>query len=180
MGTPIYVRDYKAFICPSTDNVVDQPNHLRANADSPGDTKGAHSYEPRLNMVTDVQLGHGQTFPDGYVVPPPSPGETQICWKSQKKCRNVSENCVITDADDDQPAYPNDVNNWPEAMNNHGAQGMNCGFLDGHVAFTFTGKPIVEAYMGGHYEPSVPAGILGIYISWTGNGASRIYGPWLK
>src|SRR5436190_3379632 len=168
VGTPIYVRDYKAFICPSTDNVVDQPNHLRANAESPTDTKGAHSYEPRLHMTTDATLGKGQTFTDGYVVPAPSPGETGICWKSQKNCRNAADNNVICDADDDQPEFTGDTNNWPDPMNNHGAQGMNCGFLDGHVAFTFTGRPILEAYMGGHYEPSVPDSIVTKYLNYTG------------
>jgi prepilin-type processing-associated H-X9-DG protein len=62
---------------------------------------------------------------------------------------------VLDDADDQQ--FANDTNNWPDSVNNHGAQGMNMGFLDGHVSFTLTGKPILEAYMGGHYVPSLTA-----------------------
>src|SRR3954467_3355838 len=34
IGTTIYVRDYKAFICPSTENVVTKPDHLRQFAES--------------------------------------------------------------------------------------------------------------------------------------------------
>ena len=29
------------------------------------------------------------------------------------------------------------------------------GFLDGHAGFILTGKPILEAYMGGHYPPGL-------------------------
>jgi len=147
-GTPIYVRDFKAFICPSTDNRVDNPTHLRDSATSPADNSGRHSYEPRLHMALGI------TYPDGFVVPPASPG-FQVCFKSQKNCRNATLNAVINDADDMQ--FANDTNNWPDPVNNHGAQGMNFGFLDGHVSFTLTGKPILEAYMGGHYVPSLGA-----------------------
>jgi prepilin-type processing-associated H-X9-DG protein len=148
-GTPIYVRDFKAFICPSTDNKVETPEHLRNSADSPADAKGAHSYEPRMHMAT------GRIYPDGYVVPPASPGET-VCFKSSRNSSKAADrNMVIADADDMQ--FAGDTNNWPDPVNNHGAQGMNMGFLDGHVAFTLTGKPILEANMGGHYVPSLGA-----------------------
>jgi len=154
-GTPIYVRDFKAFICPSTDNRVETPAHLINSADSPADGKGAHSYEPRMHMAT------GYTYPDGYVVPPASPNET-VCFKSQRNCSHGAPlNLVIADADDAQ--FATDTNNWPDPVNNHGAQGMNYGFLDGHVSFTLTGKPILEGCMGGHYVPSIPAAILTRY-----------------
>ena len=149
-GGTIYVRDYKAFVCPSTENIVTTPEHLRNNADSPGDTRGRHSYEPLLHMG-----GLGRTYPDGYKVPAVAPPRYTGVPKSQKNCKNASLNAVMMDADDDQAQYTTDQNNWPDPMNNHGAQGMNYGFLDGHVSFTLTGKPILEAYMGGHYVPSL-------------------------
>src|SRR5947199_3094050 len=37
IGTTIYVRDLKTFICPSTNNRVEQPNDLRQNARSASD-----------------------------------------------------------------------------------------------------------------------------------------------
>src|SRR5687767_10823345 len=50
IGTPIYVRNLKTFICPSTTNRVDHPSHLRQFAQGPSDESGKHSYEPRLTM----------------------------------------------------------------------------------------------------------------------------------
>ena len=151
-GTPIYVRDFKAFICPSTDNKVEIPDHLRNSADSPSDAKGAHSYEPRMHMATSSPPSY--VYPDGYLVPPPSPGETNVCFKSQRNSSKAADrNAILNDADDMQ--FANDTNNWPDPVNNHGGLGMNFGFLVGHVAFTLTGKPILEAYMGGHYVPSL-------------------------
>jgi prepilin-type N-terminal cleavage/methylation domain-containing protein/prepilin-type processing-associated H-X9-DG protein len=155
-GTAIYVRDFKTFVCPSTDNLVQTPQHLRNSADSPSDQSGRHSYEPRIHMAVSPTGGSQPyyVYPDGYTVPGPSPGFTNTCYKSQRNsAKGASLNAIIDDADDQQ--YATDTNNWPDPVNNHGAQGMNFGFLDGHVSFTLTGKPILEAYMGGHYVPSL-------------------------
>jgi prepilin-type N-terminal cleavage/methylation domain-containing protein/prepilin-type processing-associated H-X9-DG protein len=152
IGTPIYVSDYKTFICPSTNNRVDRPEHLRRFAIGPSDESGAHSYEPRLTME------QGFRFPDGFVVPTATPGFGTKCLKSQKNTPRASDNCILTDADNNQPEYSADINNWPDATNNHGAQGWNMGFLDGHVTFTLTGKPVLEAFMGGHYVTSINGG----------------------
>src|SRR5688572_3052498 len=151
IGTPIYVRELKTFICPSTSNRVDQPVHLRQFAIGPSDESGKHSYEPRLTMQP------GFTFPDGYVVPTATPGSTNTL-KSQKNTRRATDNLCITDADNTQPEYPNAINNWPDPSNNHGAEGFNMGYLDGHVTFTLTGRAILEGYMGGHYVTSINGG----------------------
>jgi prepilin-type N-terminal cleavage/methylation domain-containing protein/prepilin-type processing-associated H-X9-DG protein len=151
IGTTVYVRDLKTFICPSTTNRVDQPVHLRQFAIGPSDESGKHSYEPRLNMAP------GFTYPDGYVVPAATPGFSS-CLKTQKNTRRAAENLCITDADNTQPAYPNAINNWPDPSNNHGDDGFNMGFLDGHVTFTLTGRAILEGYMGGHYVTSINGG----------------------
>jgi len=149
-GTPIYVRDFKAFICPSTENRVDNPSHLRDSAVSPVDQTGRHSYEPRMNMQPNI------TYPDGYTVPNAIAPET-VVYKAQRNVKRGAENLAMTDADDKQ--FATDFNNWPDPVNNHGAQGFNMGFLDGHVSFTLTGKAILEGYMGGHYVTSVDASI---------------------
>jgi prepilin-type N-terminal cleavage/methylation domain-containing protein/prepilin-type processing-associated H-X9-DG protein len=153
LGTPIYVNDFKTFICPSTSNVVDRPEHLRHFADGPADGSGAYSYEPRLTMET------GWRFPDGYKIPAPTPGFGNKCLKSQKNCPRAAENLCLTDSDNNQPQYAWDINNWPDASNNHGAQGFNMGYLDGHVSFTLTGRAILEGYMGGHYILSISGAI---------------------
>src|SRR5687768_2818182 len=111
VGTPIYVRDLKAFICPSTENRVDRPDHLRNSANSPSDAAGRHSYEPLLHMGA-----LGRTFTDGYTTPTTSsPGHTGANLKSQKNCRNISDNACMMDADDKQ--FTADYNNWPDSVN---------------------------------------------------------------
>jgi prepilin-type N-terminal cleavage/methylation domain-containing protein/prepilin-type processing-associated H-X9-DG protein len=153
IGTPIYVANLQTFICPSTTNKVDRPEHLRQFAEGPSDERGRHSYEPRLTMQEFI------TYPDGYTVPKANPGFGNKCLKSQKNVKRAAENLCLTDSDNTQAAYPNAINNWPDASNNHGAQGFNMGFLDGHVTFTHTGRQILEGYMGGHYVTSVPTAI---------------------
>ena len=49
----------------------------------------------------------------------------------------------------------NDCNNWPDAVNNHGAAGMCCAFADGHAEFRSADRNLMEAYMYGHYNPSL-------------------------
>ncbi len=149
---PIYLRDFKAAICPSTANRVDTPDHLRDNARDPSDGSGHHSYEMRLFMTP------GTTYPDGYIVPKAndqatSPPNGQYCWKAPSNCRNATQNMLISDADDQQ--FANDCNNWPDPVNNHGAAGMCCAFADGHAEFRSADRNLMEAYMYGHYNPSL-------------------------
>ena len=156
-GSPVYLSDLKAAICPSTNHRVTNPSHLRDNAKFIEDQEG--------NLVPSVHGGHsyecstfmwaGETFPDGYKTGLPLPGQT-YCWKTQgNSSKNASSNMIIRDGID----APNPNNNWPTPSTNHGAQGMCMGFLDGHASFVLTGKPLVEAYMGGHYHPGTNDGI---------------------
>jgi len=153
---PIYLRDFHAAICPSTNHHVENPDHLRDNAKGVDDQQGslglggAHSYELTTFMWAN------ETFPDGYKTGTPAPGETFV-WKTQgNSSKNASRNMIIRDAIDSPPS-PN--NNWPTPPTSHGAQGLCAGFLDGHAEFVFAGKPLVEAFMGGHYHPGTTTGI---------------------
>jgi prepilin-type N-terminal cleavage/methylation domain-containing protein/prepilin-type processing-associated H-X9-DG protein len=150
IGTPIYVRNLNTFVCPSTENRVTEPNHLRDIAAGPADTSGRHSYEPR------TWGWPGWSFPDGYVVPPATPPDSAKTQKTLKHCRRAAENLLLTDTEDDTSGPA--INNWPDIMDNHGRDGLNMGFLDGHVSFTLTGRAILEAYMGGHYSPGINDG----------------------
>ena len=158
-GGPIYLLNIKAAICPSTNHRVENPSHLRDNAKFIDDQEGqlvpsvhgGHSYE------CSTFMWENETFPDGYKTGPrwPDPA-VNLVWKSQgNSSKNASSNMIIRDGID--PPNPN--NNWPTASTNHGTQGMCMGFLDGHASFVFTGKPLVEAYMGGHYHPGTTTGI---------------------
>jgi hypothetical protein len=51
---------------------------------------------------------------------------------------------IVLDADDDLPHVPNDANNSPDPVNNHGAKGWNWGFSDGHAEWV-TGKRTSDA-----------------------------------
>jgi prepilin-type N-terminal cleavage/methylation domain-containing protein/prepilin-type processing-associated H-X9-DG protein len=168
-STIIYLSNIQAAICPSTNHRVTNPDHLRDNAQFPADEEGrispvtnqplhgAHSYEMRTFM------NPGDEFPDGYVVPAPTKrpdgSDEGLCWKTQKNCsKNASQNMIITDCDDTFGPAPGTTNNYPDSLDNHGAQGANIGFVDGHVQFVLAGRGWLEAYMGGHYRTSFNAG----------------------
>ena len=155
---PIYLLNIKAAICPSTNHRVDNPDHLLDNAKGVDDQEGSlsppahggHSYELTTFMWPN------ETFPDGYKTGTPQAGQTYV-WKTQGNCsKNASLNMIIRDAIDSPPGPDN---NWPTPATHHGTQGTCVGFLDGHATFVFAGKPLVEAFMGGHYHPGTTSGI---------------------
>lgn len=74
---------------------------------------------------------------------------------SLKTVRNVAfpARVLLTlDSDQDhltqqQRRFPGALNNWPEEHNNHGKDGVNIGFCDGHVEWVPRGPDLVEAYL---------------------------------
>jgi prepilin-type processing-associated H-X9-DG protein len=113
-------------------------------------------------------------YTDGYVVYP-LPGTTNVNGqiKSTRNVKRPASDMLLTDADDSEP------NNWPDVKANHGANGMNVAFCDGHVEFVRTGKPILEAYMNGHYTPSVPSYIQDQWLKFDGGSTPRKW-SWIK
>ena len=140
---PKYLRTLDVTVCASTRNKVLTAAHLRDNADFPDDDTGGHSYELRNWYWRDI------TFPDGRRF-------NQDIIKSTRNVRRASEVCLMTDADDDVPGG-NDINNWPDPVNNH-PTGMNVAFCDGHVEFR-SGRGLLDAYMKGYYNPNLPSAI---------------------
>ncbi|MEM1166829.1 MAG: type II secretion system protein [Planctomycetota bacterium] len=53
------------------------------------------------------------------------------------------------------------INNWPEPWDNHGADGVVVGFVDGHVEFQ-RGIPLIETYL---YSRHLAAGVVPMAIS---------------
>jgi prepilin-type N-terminal cleavage/methylation domain-containing protein/prepilin-type processing-associated H-X9-DG protein len=148
---PKYMRNLDVATCPSTRNRVNTALQLENNAPNAEDDTGGHSYEIRAWMWADY------TFPDGKTITR-HPTEGTAPLKTRKNVRRASEMMLFTDADD-APL----INNWPDVMNNHGDKGMNIAYIDGHVQWATTGRPILKAYMDSYYVPNVPANIYAKY-----------------
>jgi len=149
---PKYVSTTKVFVCPSTLNVVRadystcnnpaspfyrKPDDLARYANGgPVDSSGGHSYECRAWNWAGNYPGEGQ-LPDGV--------------KTRKNVRRASETFIVTDGDQ---GVGGGKNNWPDENDNHGATGVNVGFLDGHVEWIPTGHRLWMVYVKGHYNPN--------------------------
>ncbi len=134
------------------------------------DDQGGHSYEIRAWFTAGKYL-------DGrpIVVPPPVTVGDQLGWNRDqmpivftlqtrnllKKQSNVTfpDRCyLIIDNDNDQSILPSvgrpdGINNWPDPWNNHGTQGYNISFADGHAAFFKANASLVKMYLESYDEP---------------------------
>ncbi|MGE3309809.1 MAG: type II secretion system protein [Limisphaerales bacterium] len=118
---PQYLSTVKTFLCPNTRNVVRENVRDRTGklldlaVTASGDrlhNKGGHSYE-FFGIFERENLNGVRKSPSTTGFAP-----TKIV--------------IVLDADDDLPQVPNDANNSPDPVNNHGAKGWNWGFADGH------------------------------------------------
>ncbi|KAF0178276.1 MAG: hypothetical protein FD161_2023 [Limisphaerales bacterium] len=118
---PRYVANIRTFLCPNTRNVIRTNLNFRGELvdllnSSQGDRErktGGHSYEFH-----------------GYYDSPPLAGKRKTPGNSVFGPARV---VLFTDADDQLPGVSGDVNNFPDAVNNHGAAGWNWAFVDGHA-----------------------------------------------
>ena len=163
---PKYLKSLQIAVCPSTQNVVRKVDNLQDNATNAADGRGAtsdvggHSYEGRERMWNG-------TYPDGRVILSPTDAKwtgTTNMLKSIRNCPNSSQICLLMDGDDNSDGG---INNWPDPANNHGADGVNVSYLDGHVEWTPTGRPLLEAFIKGYYNPNVDNAI------WIKYGAKK-------
>lgn len=156
---PKYVSDLRVFVCPSTANAVRFASDLKSNAHKGAqDSSGGHSYELRNWYWTNTVFPDGVSFVDhsatGDRVPKRLKGGHDV---------KSSRIMLVTDADDDAGG---DQNNWPDKLpngtsdDNHGAEGMNASFIDGRAEWLPTGRPVLQAYMDGYYDPGIPAHII--------------------
>ena len=67
-----------------------------------------------------------------------------------------SEVYLLVDFDDD-PNGGGTHNNWPDAGNNHGEEGLNAGFLDGHAEWQRRGPGLIEMYLNGYADGAMQA-----------------------
>jgi len=85
--------------------------------------------------------------PDQEDNPEPALGNRSIL-KSIKTVEHPSRTLITLDSDQDhRDGNPNTLNNWPETHNNHGNDGVQMAFLDGHAAFVKKGPWLIETYL---------------------------------
>jgi prepilin-type N-terminal cleavage/methylation domain-containing protein len=136
---PHYLRPVKTFICPSTRNVVREQvvdrtgRMLDLSVTAHGDRlhdKGGHSYE-FFGIFERGELNGVRKNPQTTAFAP-----TQVV--------------IVLEADDGLEHIPDDANNSPDPINNHGAKGWNWGFADGHaewVTAARTSDALHESWM---------------------------------
>jgi prepilin-type N-terminal cleavage/methylation domain-containing protein/prepilin-type processing-associated H-X9-DG protein len=135
---PKYFSSLLTAVCPGTRNMIRYAPELAFSARRASDDFGGTSYEVRGFLWAAV------LFPDGTWIP-----KDRV--KRIGNIRRPSEEFLIMDA-----VNGPGTDNWPFVQSNHGAVGINIGYCDGHVSFTHTGKPLLEAYMSGYFNPMLP------------------------
>ncbi len=108
----------------------------------------SHYMQRNIKQGDPVWIIEGATnSPDAEDNPEPGPGSRSIL-KTLKSVEHPSRMLITLDSDQDhRDGNPETLNNWPEAQNNHGRDGVQMSFLDGHAAFVKTGPWLIEAYL---------------------------------
>ncbi len=138
---PAYVANLNSYICPSTRNKLRTNTIVVAAAGWGGRTvildlanngRAIDSYGTSYECFGN--WGSGTSVPgkknerrlESFVLKNYVPG-------GLGRKPGASNVFLITDGDDDSGA--GDFNNWPDVMDNHGADGQNFTFVDGHSAY---------------------------------------------
>jgi prepilin-type N-terminal cleavage/methylation domain-containing protein/prepilin-type processing-associated H-X9-DG protein len=69
--------------------------------------------------------------------------------------KGLTTTLLVFDSDQDGNTATT-TNNWPDSTNNHGAEGFNFGFADGHVAFVRRGPDIIKTYLASYNGTGSP------------------------
>ncbi len=147
---PRFLRDPKIFVCPSTRNRIDLHDPVTGALRGTTDRNGVTRYTDLINTCHGDRVsaiyknGFSYEF-FGYFERDPWTGQTLASGlrKSPKTVvKNPTAVVIVLDADDVFAGNP--VNNCPDPVNNHGVQGWNWGFADGHAEWVTKMK---TAYM---------------------------------
>ncbi len=133
---PTYVSSLPSFTCPSTRNrirtntvvydgkvqVADLAEFARAGKNS---TNG-HSYEVFAYMGPQHEVLKTQSSVNSYA-------HRYNAFGLRDVVPGPSRTWLMVDGDDKIPSIPSSINDYPDASNNHGADGANATFCDGHA-----------------------------------------------
>lgn len=134
---PTYIAAIGAFLCPSTRNFINPTNFI---------------YVPQYNQPIALvirglfdnapngkALGEGHSFEIQGALQDEKKTEKLVNSRRIKSCKGyegmvpgASQIWLLYDADDGKPSGKN---NYPDAVDNHGADGVNVLFCDGHGAW---------------------------------------------
>ncbi|MGN6725912.1 MAG: H-X9-DG-CTERM domain-containing protein, partial [Tepidisphaeraceae bacterium] len=174
---PAYIKDPQVAICPATNNYIrrDQfvsgptmyPTNVLTDIENSANNRDAygHSYEPfawysggvwpdgrvidgRQYGTFDAQLGLRPSDP--WYVTPGSPSNINYgVVKRFGKLFGATTTILIADIDKDPAgaSFTLPQNNWPDPGNNHGNEGANFGFADGHVEFVRRGPQYIMTFI---------------------------------
>lgn len=179
---PRYIASPEVAVCPSTQNAI-RPNVIHPNSAAlygepvPNDlvAPAKNATEPAGHSYEIFGWYSGlAVYPDGTVIDGTAkgtvnnqlglqpgtagymPGNPKIndVAKRLGKLINATSTILILDSDQDSSTDHNKMNNWPEAHNNHGKDGVNIGFGDGHVEFVQRGPGLIKTYIAGYQGPA--------------------------
>ncbi len=176
---PKYLPNPDLAICPSTVNIIRKdktippskhgyPTRVLLDLTRPAahraDARGGHSYEiwgwydgpskyPDGRIIDGTRLG---TKSDQMGLRPGDPFYTSNATvygcvvKKHSQVKQPSTTLLVLD--NDQGGTGN-VNNWPDALDNHAPHGLNIGFLDGHTEWVPRSARIVRIYLKSYADP---------------------------
>lgn len=127
---PRYVSTLKSFLCPATKNNIDTKFKILGPTDSA--STGPTYYQDLVTKARDRVDTRGHS----YEVLGVFQGSTGP-KKTEMTVRKPAETFLMADNDETTPSgNPKDRNNFPDHVDdNHGAQGANMNFCDGHASY---------------------------------------------
>ncbi len=189
---PKYMKSVQTALCPSTKNIVRTDKRaynsfydriimddLEQTASNAADSRGGHSYEvwgwydgPSIYLDRTVidgrsagSVGEQLRLPRKPVTNPLYAQTTGCLVKKQSTVKRPYQTLLILDSDQGGSGKPGDENNnYPDPANNHGKDGINISYADGHVQFTAASQ-ITATYLRSYNDPP--------YDNW------HIVAPWL-
>ncbi|MEZ6191818.1 MAG: type II secretion system protein [Phycisphaerales bacterium] len=168
---PEYITSIDVALCPSTQNYIDPTivsvfipaqggfvkriKGLQDNARTAEDNSGGHSYE------SWGYYGGGVIYPDGTKIPGDvngfRPGASKVVATGKesvrKSIRNANHPDRVSVILDSMTAQGGSGNNWPGIHTNHGPDGINRGYLDGHATWVATGEELARSYLDSYENP---------------------------